>query len=125
MPYKNKTKARAFQRRWYKEHKEQAKESFKKWNSKPKAKARRWEAHLNLLGWTTEEYNEAKRKQRSRCFICRKEKKLVADHCHKTGKKRALICWSCNTGIGQFSDDPRFMMKAVKYLRKFEAKNAR
>jgi len=32
---------------------------------------------------------------------------LVRDHDHHTGKGRAWICDSCNTGLGRFKDDPK------------------
>ena len=56
------------------------------------------------------------------CPICHKKtipgltSKVVLDHNHKTGKPRAWICDSCNTGIGRFKDEVELLKNAIKYL---------
>jgi len=42
---------------------------------------------------------------------------LVRDHNHITGKGRAWICDSCNTGLGRFKDNIKFLEKVIKYLK--------
>ncbi len=60
------------------------------------------------------------------CPICKKKtipgitSKVVLDHNHLTGKPRAWICDSCNTGLGRFKDDVSIMKNAIKYLESFE-----
>jgi len=56
------------------------------------------------------------------CPICHKKtipgltSKVVLDHDHKTGRPRAWICDSCNTGIGRFKDEIELLKNAIKYL---------
>lgn len=58
------------------------------------------------------------------CPICKKRtipgltSKVVLDHDHKTGKPRAWICDSCNTGLGRFKDNTDIIENAIKYLEK-------
>lgn len=37
-----------------------------------------------------------------RCTICKREKVLEIDHCHKTLRVRGLLCHSCNTKLAWF-----------------------
>ena len=67
-----------------------------------------------------------KKKDVFTCPICEKRTivgvtaNLVRDHDHKTGKARAWICDSCNTGLGRFKDDIKFIKKFIKYLKKYQ-----
>lgn len=60
------------------------------------------------------------------CPICKKTtipgltSKVVRDHNHNTGKPRAWICDSCNTGLGRFKDDISLLESAIDYLKSFE-----
>jgi hypothetical protein len=41
---------------------------------------------------------------------------LVVDHCHESGNVRALLCSSCNSGLGFFKDNQTSLAKAIEYL---------
>ncbi len=80
-------------------------------------------------GITIEQYNHMFDRQKGLCYICGKKetavhkitlnpRKLAVDHCHKTGKVRALLCASCNGGLGNFHDDPALLRAAISYLEK-------
>ncbi len=43
---------------------------------------------------------------------------LVRDHDHETGMGREWICDSCNTGLGIFKDDTKFLERVIGYLEK-------
>ncbi len=50
------------------------------------------------------------------CAICRVAPAAHVDHDHVTGAVRALLCFGCNGGLGQFKDDPEFLHAAAYYV---------
>jgi|WetSurSiteA1Bulk_404760.scaffolds.fasta_scaffold13409_3 hypothetical protein len=48
-------------------------------------------------GLKEEDYNKLVFKQKNKCCICKRHKKLCIDHDHLTGKIRGLLCHRCNT----------------------------
>lgn len=74
-----------------------------------------------MYGITPEIYEQMRIDQNNCCAICSVDfneipRRPDIDHCHRTGKVRALLCWSCNGGLGQYKDDPQLMRKAADYL---------
>lgn len=70
------------------------------------------------------EFNKVKPSfEKFTCPICEKTtipnltSKIVLDHDHQTGRARAWICDSCNTGLGRFKDNIKTLEKAIKYLK--------
>lgn len=89
--------------------------------------------HENQLkrtfGLSVEQFNEMLTKQNGVCAICKSPetaksnvrveiRRLAVDHCHTTGKVRALLCTTCNTSLGGFKDDPRLLQAAIEYLKR-------
>lgn len=76
-------------------------------------------SHLkNRYGLTEEQFINMKNKQQSKCAICNQfNESLNIDHCHKTGKIRALLCWNCNTALGKFQDNSDILHRALEYLK--------
>lgn len=54
------------------------------------------------------------------CQKCGNKYYLVYDHCHTTNKFRGVLCQSCNKAIGQLGDTADSVLKAYKYLERFE-----
>ena len=83
------------------------------------------------FGITLEQYRQMSTAQKHKCAICDShetavdakgaERFMAVDHCHKTGKIRALLCSACNKALGGFKDDPNLLIKAAKYIKKYLA----
>ncbi|WP_346623648.1 endonuclease VII domain-containing protein [Blastococcus montanus] len=50
------------------------------------------------------------------CALCRTAPAEHVDHDHETGAVRALLCFNCNGGLGQFRDDPELLHVAAFYV---------
>jgi hypothetical protein len=50
------------------------------------------------------------------CAICKAAPAAHVDHDHETGAVRALLCFNCNGGLGQFKDNPHFLHAAAYYV---------
>lgn len=73
-------------------------------------------------GITLAQYDLMSEEQFGCCAICHGPPggscgRFHVDHDHKTGKIRALLCHTCNVGLGSFKDDPLRLEAAAEYLR--------
>jgi hypothetical protein len=83
-----------------------------------KAKQKRRE-RLKKYGLTESAYQAMVFEQDGECAICREpDPALHVDHCHKTGKVRALLCTRCNLSLGGLRDRPELALAAADYLWK-------
>lgn len=77
--------------------------------------------HLKSYNLTEEQFNQIVLAQGNKCIICEKSFKNIKkyiDHNHKTGNIRAILCCSCNTGLGLFKENIILLNKAIEYLKK-------
>lgn len=93
-------------------------------NRGPSRKAVKRRANLKgKYGLTQDQFNALLRKQNGLCALCRAEqpgtRDWSVDHDHITGQVRGLLCSRCNTGLGQFRDDPELLTRAARYVRRF------
>jgi len=70
---------------------------------------------------TLEEYERRLLDQGGCCKICGSDDpgptpRFHVDHCHATNKIRGLLCFNCNSGLGQFKDNVLFLRRALEYL---------
>lgn len=86
---------------------------------------------LAQFGITPEQYTAMHEAQGGKCAICAQPetlpnkkragaRMLAVDHCHATGKVRALLCAACNTSLGQFKEDPALLRAAAAYLERYQ-----
>jgi Recombination endonuclease VII len=68
-------------------------------------------------GITAAEAEHLLRLQRGLCAICKAAPAAHVDHDHATGAVRALLCFNCNGGLGQFKDDPELLHAAAYYVQ--------
>lgn len=117
---KNKDKYKENNRAWRLAHPDRMKEIHKEWRAKNPDRVRS-AGFKNRYGITADDYDQMLQSQRGKCSICSRNQKdvrlpFVIDHNHETGKIRGLLCFRCNTGIGQLCDDIGLLKKAIAYL---------
>lgn len=86
-------------------------------------------------GISIEEYDALKKKQDNKCAICGETNsngwELSVDHDHKCcpGPKscgkcvRGLLCFKCNSGLGNFTDSEEKLSAALTYLQSNRSDN--
>lgn len=76
---------------------------------------------LNVAyGMTIGEYNNLYDAQNGLCACCgdpEYNKQLAVDHCHATGRVRALLCHQCNNNLGIYE---KWGVQYATYLEKFK-----
>jgi hypothetical protein len=68
-------------------------------------------------GLTAAEADAMLEEQDGLCAICKAAPAAHVDHDHATGRVRALLCFNCNGGLGQFKDDPVALHAAAYYVQ--------
>ena len=85
-----------------------------------RGRERCWKHHVKVqYDMSPGDYDRMVLLQGGECALChRRPKRLFVDHDHITGKVRALLCPSCNSGLGHFGDDPRMLREAARFVEK-------
>ena len=120
------------QKESYQANREEKRAQQAEYNKREEVVARVKERHLAANGWTLERYEEKKKEFNDVCEICKIPTApralggvLVADHEHvEPPIPRGLLCTRCNTGLGQFLDNPLLLIEAASYLAKYALKQA-
>lgn len=72
-----------------------------------------------LYGLSNEDVLQLFSRQDNKCGICFCDLgtvRWVFDHDHSTSKVRGVLCYSCNTAIAKFGEDPELILRAIQYL---------
>jgi hypothetical protein len=97
-------------------------------NKDKKAKANSTWYYRTTHNITPEEFSERATAQNNKCVLCSvdltftsvTDTRAVMDHCHSTGVKRGILCYSCNLGLGKFRDNIQTLQNAVDYLKEHQ-----
>lgn len=130
-PEKVRAQTRAQSLQWQKDHPE----AGIKWKSAnlEKVKEIGRKSNLKKIGWTIEEFDSAYEMQKQSCWICGVELTKIkgsgntahADHNHRTGKKRGILCAKCNLIEGHMNkcaiSPIEFLNKLLEYYKVFDA----
>ena len=103
----------SYNKEHYKETREKRLAYQREWDRKNKFRSR-----FSKYGITLDDYNQMLAAQNNMCAVCKRvpEGYFYIDHCHKTKTVRGLLCLRCNTGLGNFRDDPSILQSAISYL---------
>jgi len=113
-------------KRWQKENPERLRAYQAEYRNRPERKrAMRDLYYRRTYGITADQVDEMLIVQGGGCAICGDKPARAAsmhlDHEHAGGKVRAILCLSCNQGIGKFRDDPGLLRIAAAYLERMSA----
>src|SRR5450756_334040 len=78
-----------------------------------------------------EDFDQLLASQGGRCAICRTEKpngyqqSWSVDHDHKTNKVRGILCFHCNSVLGNAKDSVKVLEAAISYLKARQAASSR
>lgn len=82
-----------------------------------------WErraSYKKRYGLTLAEYDEMLAQQQHRCAVClggpRGRKRFHVDHDHQTGEIRGLLCWRCNSVLGNVEENADVLLRMIAYL---------
>lgn len=97
------------------------KEILQSWCKSCSRKSAAAHQRLKRMGLTREDYDRMYAEQKGCCAICGQhedqfEKALTADHDHRTGKIRGLLCMNCNLILGHADDSVDILQKCIAYL---------
>lgn len=118
-------KVRQADRERYKREREKRRVSGKLWIENNKEKYKKYQKEYKrykATGHTPQYFEEKFAEQGGKCAICKKDLHIdhsstFADHCHKTGIPRGILCPRCNTGLGYIESG--LLGKCLEYLRSY------
>lgn len=107
---------------YQKECKQCCKERKYRWHNTEQGKISSANTKLKRrFGITIEDYNKMYKEQEGKCLCCGAHEsynghRLAVDHCHTTGKVRALLCKNCNSALGHVKENKETTLNLAKYI---------
>lgn len=135
MPHKDLEVRKQYRKEWYAKTKEKRLEYHRNYELSYKENegvklTRRLQSVKRLYNLDAEQYLQMVLDQNNCCAICNKPethknkngdvRPLNVDHCHETGKVRALLCTHCNSMLGNAFDDIKRLQKGIDYLNQYK-----
>ena len=83
----------------------------------------RWDHYKRKYDLTKDEVIGMMEERNGKCDICNKPTEhssgiLCVDHCHTTGKVRGMLCFNCNTMLGNAGDNISILLNGINYLER-------
>ena len=93
---------------------------LRQWRKKNPVAARKKDYLARIkkkYGLSAVDVEQMRSSQNGECAICREAKdRLFIDHCHSTGRVRALLCQTCNTFLGWYEKKAETILQFQAYL---------
>lgn len=101
------------QREWDKSHPDRVKARSRRYNLKRE------------YGMSIEDFDQMLARQDGRCSIClspspKWKHGWNIDHCHKTGKIRAILCSNCNKTLGLLGESIPTLHRMIQYIEQHQ-----
>jgi len=93
------------------------------WNLKNVEKSKDGRQRWKQSDFTLNDYNALLRSQSSQCAICGAPLSGTqghVDHNHKSGFIRGILCFPCNSGLGNFKESIDVLLGAYDYLQRYD-----
>lgn len=109
-------------KRWRETHREERRASARAYYHRHKDRIRQERYHQIIpdYGISLADRDEMIKRQDGKCPICNNllqgGQKQAIDHCHTTGKVRAVLCTRCNLLVGFIEKDFEHTVRALDYI---------
>lgn len=101
--------------------------AMRRWRAKNPQRHAESKANYDLkrFGMSLDDYRARLESQGGRCAICLTDdprgrgitRSFAVDHCHASGRVRALLCHRCNGALGMVGDNPETLSRMISYLK--------
>ena len=124
---------RAMAKDWYERNKDKATAKVKEWRQQNSDAVKQYRADnrqkhyrqeiVRKYGVESFWFDEQLQRQSNACVCCKRQFEWIdkqttphVDHCHLTGKVRAILCNRCNTVLGLCEDNKELFKNLTGYL---------